>query len=139
MSKENIRQAIVSQMETIRRGYTDNPTLQIEYDNALAVDIAKQTLPFLLCRIKWGPAEQVGYSDKPQQRFYGNIELAVAVKEYTGTAKANTILDYFYPRMQKTQFGKVRTFMAEPGPDKNENGWVYIPMLVPFWSDQIAE
>lgn len=138
MSKENIRQAIVAKMEEIRKGYDANPGLKIEYDNALAVDISKQTEPFLLCRIKFLDAEQVGISDKPMQRFYGNIELAVAVKEYTGTAKANAILDYFYPKLQRTQFVAVRTYMATVAADKKENGWVYIPMQVPFWSDQIV-
>lgn len=139
MGKEAIRQAIVTKIEALRSGYTDaaiTGPLIVEYDNNLIVDTQKQSEPWMCVNIKFISAEQMELSDNPHHRFMGQIEIAGVQKEGSGSAAANRITDYFYPRLHRTAFGPVRTYMADTGPMHPHVGWCYYPMLIPFWSDQ---
>lgn len=141
MAREQIRQAIVQQIEGVRGAFSDTVVpyenaLVIEYDNQLAVDTATQPDPWLAVRIRWIDAYQMELSDTPHHRFMGQIELAGVVKEGAGSAGAMRLTDYFYPLLHRRAFGPVRTHMSEVGAMIKLNGWCYYPMLIPFWSDQ---
>lgn len=134
MSLEAIRIAIATAVEGARSSFTAHP-LVVEYDNMIIVDTKTQTNPFLIVQTKLMDGEQADISNSPIHRIYGQIHLAAAVPEGSGRAKANALLDHFYPKLQRTQFGVVRTKMAVPVKDTTHDGWVYYPVLIPFWSD----
>lgn len=131
---ETIRQNITTALEAAKIG-TPGGVPVIEYDNRILVDTQTQTAPFVQCRIVMQGAEQADLNAKPIHRVYGQIHLAVAVKEGAGSAAASTILDYLYPQLQAKTLGVVRTKYAVMAPPIPHLGWVYLPVLIPFWSD----
>lgn len=134
MGLESARQSIVTAIEAAKTG---NPVtgLIIEYDNRIIVDTQTQTNPYLAVMIMWMRGEQADLSATPLHRMYGQIHLAAVVKEGSGSAAANGLLDWFYPRLQRKSLGAVRTLMADLAPVKPFQGWQYFPVLIPFWYD----
>jgi hypothetical protein len=135
MSKEQIRQDLVSAVNALHAGFSGGYPLVIEYDNILIVDTQTQVNPFLQVEIKIVDMEQADMSDSPIHRVFGQLVIAAAVKEGKGVKAANLLLDYFYPRLQRKAFGVVRTYMADAAPEKKHLGWVYTPVLIPFRAD----
>jgi hypothetical protein len=135
MSREKIRVDIVTAISALKAGFPGVYPLVIEYDNITAIDTQYQTDPYLRVDIKFIDMSQADISDNPTHRVHGQILLAAAVKEGAGTKAANQILDYFYPKLQRKGFGMVRTHMATVAPETPHLGWVYFPVIVPFWSD----
>lgn len=137
MSRERIRQDVATAVDALVDTYnlTANPPLVVEYDNRIVVDTTKQVEPFMCVSLQFNDAYQPELQQK-LHRFMGFIKLSVASKEGSGTAKANAILDYFYPKLHATRHGTVRTLMADVVPDKPHLGWIYQTMVIPFWSDQ---
>lgn len=134
MGMETIRQAVVTALEAAKIG-TPGGVPIIEYDNRIIVDTQTQTAPFVQCRIIMQDSEQADLNAKPIHRVYGQIHLAVAVKEGAGSATASTILDYLYPQLQAKTLGVVRTKYAKLVQPVPHLGWVYLPAVIPFWSD----
>lgn len=136
MGLETARQSIVTAIEAAKTG---NPVsgLIIEYDNRIIVDTQTQTNPYLAVQIMWMSGEQADLSATPLHRMWGQIHLAAVVKEGSGSAAANGLLDWFYPRLQRKAWGAVRTLMADYAPVKPWQGWVYYPVLTPFWYDVV--
>lgn len=137
MSLELARQDIVTAIEAAKVG-APVANLVIEYDNRILVDTATASGPFLSVRILNLDAYQADLSANAIHRFEGQIHLAAAVKEGSGAAAANTLLDFFYPKLQRKQFGSVRTHMAKTAKPVPHLGWVYYPVLIPFWFDRIT-
>lgn len=133
MSMESIRLAIVNAVSDIGKTYPT--TLVIEYDNHIIVDTKTQKAPFLVSQVHLMDGEQADLSDRPIHRVYGQIHLAAAVREGVGRQAASQLLDFFYPKLQRRKFGPVRTKMAVPTKEVTHEGWVYYPVLIPFWSD----
>jgi hypothetical protein len=135
MSREQIRQDIASAIDALKADFPGGYLILIEYDNILLVDTQYQINPYLRVDIKYIDMEQADLSDNPMHRIHGQIILAAGVKEGGGTRAANTILDYFYPKLQRRTFGIVHTHMATVGPDVPHLGWLYSPVVIPFWVD----
>lgn len=135
MGLDTIRQEVTTKVEEIKATFTAYPLI-IEYDNKLIVDTATQENPFLCCRVKLLDGYQRDYCDNPYHTIIGQIELAAAVKDGAGSAKANQLLDFFYPKLHRKSFGGVRTKMALPAPVQKHNGWHYYAVLIPLWTDQ---
>ena len=138
MSREQIRQDVNTAVQAIVTSYnlTVAKPLVVEYDNRIVVDTTTQVDPFLCVSLKFNDAFQPELQQK-LHRFMGFIQLSVASKEGAGTAGANKILDYFYPKLHATRLGTVRTLMADVMPDRPHLGWIYQTMAIPFWSDQL--
>lgn len=135
MSLELIRRDVVAAVENLKAGFTPGYTLVIEYDNMVLVDTQTQVNPYLRIDVKIIDMEQADVSDNPTHRIYGQLVLGAGVKEGAGVGPANQILDYFYPRLQRKAFGGVRTHMATMAPEVSHLGWLYVPVIIPFWSD----
>lgn len=133
---ETIRQNIVTAIEAAKTG-APVASLVIEYDNRIIVDTQTQTTPYLEVRILYLNGAQADLSSSPIHRVYGQIHLAAVVKEGSGSALAMSLLDFFYPQLQAKTLGTVHTLMADFAPPKPFNGWVYYPVLIPFWVDKI--
>lgn len=135
MSREAIRTSIVTAVEAAKATFSDY-TLLIEYDNRIVVDTKTQTDPFLMVRILYLSAEQANLSNNPTHRVWGQIHLAAVVPEGSGSAKANSLLDFFVPKLHLKSFGTVRTMAATTAASQTLNARVYYAMAIPFWSDQ---
>lgn len=136
MSLELARQLIVAAVEAAKVGAPVSP-LVIEYDNRVIVDTQTQTKPFLLVKLVYQDSFQADLSTRPTQRFLGDIHLAAAAKEGSGSAEALALLDYLYPQLQRKVFGSVHTGTASPAVAKLYRGWYYYPVLIPFRFDKI--
>lgn len=137
MSLELARQDIVAAIEAAKVG-APVANLIIEYDNRIMVNTETATDPFLAVRILNLDAYQVDLSPNALHRFEGQIHLAAAVKAGSGAGEANALLDFFYPQLQRKQFGSVRTLMAKTARPTPHLGWLYHPVLIPFWFDRVT-
>lgn len=135
MSIEQIRQDIVAAVDGLKSGFLGGYPLIIEYDNVMLIDTQTQVNPYLCVDIKIVEMSQADLSDNPTHRAHGQLVLASAVKEGKGVKKANEMLDYFYPKLQRKSFGLVRTSMADAVPAKTHLGWVYYAVIIPFRAD----
>lgn len=136
MTLEAARLAIVTAVDAAKTGAPVSPLI-IEYDNRILVDTQTQTKPFLCVKIIFIDGYQADLSESPTHRVFGQIHLAAAIKEGQGSALALGLLDHFYTRLQRKQFGIVRTMMADMAPVKPHLGWNYYTVLIPFWFDKI--
>ncbi len=134
MSREAIRYAVADKVSQLIAA-SPYPSLVVEFDNQLIVDTNTQQEPFMCVRVKLIDGDQIDLSNTPTHRFRGNIELAVAVPKGHGSSKALKLLDYYYPRIHKSSFGGVRTYMATTVSDTEHLGWVYFGVAVPFLYD----
>lgn len=137
MSLEAIRSSVATAIASIATTFTAYG-LKVEYDNRIVVDTRAQTNPFLRVETRLVNGEQITYGTDPTHRIYGQIHLAAAVRAGTGRAEANKLLDHFYPKLHRKRLGVVRTFAAVPAKELEHDGWVYYPILVPFYSDHIG-
>lgn len=135
MSRELIRQTLVAAVESAKASFAPGYQLLIEYDNRWTIDTQTQTNPYLKIDIKFIDMEQADISNDPTHRILGQLVLGAGVKAGSGSKEANFILDHFFPRLQRKTFGTVRTHMATVAPDVNHLGWLYCPVIVPFWAD----
>lgn len=138
MSLDSIRQSLVTAVEAAKTGFTDY-TLVIEYSNVNKVDTQTQHNPYLMVDTKFTGGEQVNLSNHPTHRWTGMLELTACIKCGQGTAKANKLLDHFYPQLQAKTFGAVRTYMADFGRGSEQLGWYRQTLYLPFWCDQITQ
>ena len=132
-----LRNNVVTAVQGKAAAFTAYP-LMIEYDNQLVVDTVTQSDPFLCIKIKFLDGEQADLSSNPMHRVFGQIHIAAAVKENAGSVKALELLNFFYPSMQMTALGlspRVRTKAATFATPTTHNGWVYTPVVIPFWCD----
>ena len=136
MSLESARQSIVAAVEAAKTGFVAYP-LVINYDNRMLVDPQTQTNPYLDVEIFYMSGEQADLSANPRHRVWGQLHLQAVVKEGQGRAKADALLDYFYPQLHRKTFGGVRTFMSSIAPVKFKNGLAFYPVLIPFMFDTI--
>lgn len=137
MSLDSIRQSVATAVGSALTGFTDYSVV-VEYDNRIVVDTQTQIVPFLTVETKLLDGFQADLSDKPIHRLLGQIHLAVAAPEGAGRAQANKLLDHLYPKLQRKKLGVIHTRMAVPAPERPHLGWVYYPVLIPFWSDQLT-
>lgn len=139
-SFERIRQEVTAAVEAIRPLWTEYE-LKVEYENELVVNTDIQKLPFLCVKIMMLDGTQADLADNPVHRMMGQIHLATAVPNGSGTAKANKVNEFFFNRLQRKRFGGkhgTRTKLAMPAPKIEHGKWTYYPVLIPFWSDQLT-
>ena len=135
MTIEQIRQDLVTAISARKASFTGGYPLLIEYDNIEEFDSQTQVNPYLRVDIKLVDMEQSDISDNPTHRVWGQLILGAGVKEGGGTKPANTILMHFYPHLQRKRHGIVTTKMATVAPVVSHLGWLYTPILIPFWGD----
>lgn len=137
MSLELARQAITSRIEQVKAQYT-NPNIIIEYDNRTLVDRATQKDPFIMVDILYLSGEQASIGLDTYVRTYGQILFSSCVKENTGLKAAAEIVDFFSARLEIREFNSVRTFGASPQKFQETLGWYYLPVVIPFYFDRVA-
>lgn len=134
MSRESFRVAFTALVEA-RKSSWSGYTLLIEYDNRLVVNTQTQTNPFLCVKILYVSGDQATLGTYPIQRDYGQIHLAAVVKENSGVAQANALLDFFVPSLRLRTADGTRLYASRPQKEQVFKGWVYFPVLIPFQSD----
>jgi hypothetical protein len=134
MSRESFRQAVVTQVESRKLQWSGFP-LVVEYDNKIIVDTQTQAKPFLCVRIVYVSGEQANLGPDSRQRDYGQIHIAAAAKENSGTAEANTLLDFFVPALRMRTLAGFRLYGSRPQKELEHKGWLYYPVLIPFDGD----
>lgn len=137
MSQEQIRQDLITAVKALQGSFTGTYPLVVEYDNIIIVDTQTQVNPFLQVSVKVVSMEQADLADNPIHRVTGQLILAAAVKEGSGVKAANELLDHFYPKLHRKAHGCVRTYMATVAPVVTHLGWVYKPVIIPFYADLI--
>ena len=135
MTIEQIRQDLVGAINVLKQTFSGGYPLVIEYDNILEVDTQTQVNPYLRIDLKIIDMDQADFSDNPTHRVRGQLVLGAGVKEGQGVRAANLLLMHFYPNLQRRTIGIVRTSMATVAPTVPNLGWVYSPVVIPFWAD----
>lgn len=135
VTRNTVRQKLVTKMETLRASFTDFP-LVIEYDNKITVDLTKQSNPFIQFAIVYQDGEQVGLGIETPTRVMGTIIIAVRGRVGSGMVDMDKVIDHFFRALSKTDaFAPVRTYAARFSSSPNMNGWVSQAILIPFWYD----
>jgi hypothetical protein len=136
MSRELARQAVMTKVAQLAATWTDY-ALVVEYPNKNIVDTKVQSLPYLKVRIEYVDGYQVDLATNPLHRQMGFICLEACVKEGSGTAECNKLLQHFFRPMQMTdQMTPVRTFGAKSTGDATKNGWYCEEIMIPMWFDE---
>ena len=137
VTREQARVALATRVNTLASAWTSY-ALQVEYDNKLTVNRATQSLPFLCVSMVYVDGEQIALGPNGGNRAIGVIVLEANVKEGSGTAEANALLDYFYPQIHKTDsMPPLRTYVAKFSSKPAKDGWVAQAALIPFWYDSL--
>lgn len=134
---EQHRQSIVTAVEAAKATFTTYPLI-IEYDNRMLIDQATQRNPYLCVDILFMDGFQADLSTNPIHRKVGQIHLQAVVKEGAGSAQALQLLDHFGTALQAKILGGVRTKMQTYARSKPHLGWVYTPVVIPFWTNDIT-
>ena len=137
MSEVLARQGIMTAMAAAVTAHTSYP-LVVEADNRKLVDQVAQSDPYIQISIAFMSAEQSDMADHPIVRQMGQIILAVAVKEGTGTAAGAALRDFIRPYFSMKNLGIVRTHAAEIYSSKTHMGWEYTPLLINFWYHDVS-
>lgn len=129
---ETSRQAITAAVEVVRATFTSYPLI-IEYENRNIVDTQTQTNPYLCVNVRFADGWQGDLNPNPFHRIIGFVELIAHVKEGSGVAQSNALLEFFYPKLQYRRLGGAKLEAAKPAPVKQVKGWRSQGMLIPFW------
>jgi len=137
VTREDVRLKLVARIQALKATWAGYP-LEIEYDNLAAVNLSVQTNPYLCVRMVYMDGYQTTLSANPGNRVLGTIVLEVKVKQGSGTAKANALLEHFYRSVHMTDsMDPLRTFAARFGSAPPKDGWVAQAALIPFWYDSM--
>lgn len=126
------RAEIMAVVARIQADWTAYP-LVVEPDNRIVVDQATQTNPYLQVSIKMLSGEQLDMADRPKVEQRGQILLCVVVKENSGSAKAQALLDFLTPYFELQDFAQVRCHAFQAVSDSTVKGLTYYPGIINFW------
>lgn len=136
MSTESIRTSLIAAVESAKPAFSDGYTLLIQYDNLLTIDTKTQQNPYLKVEIDILDGRQKNLSSKPTQKISGMLIMAAVVKVGSGMMKANKLRDYFGKELMRKNFSGVRTEMSTFTRDYEKDGWLYAPVVIPFWASK---
>ena len=108
----------------------------MQYDNLYSIDTKTQELPYLKVEIDVLDGYQKNLSSKPTQKLSGTLVMAAVVKAGSGMSKANKLRDYFAAQLMRRNFAGVRTHMSTYTRAYELDGWLYNPVVIPFWADK---
>jgi len=137
VTREDVRQKIVLKLEQLKSLWTAFP-LAIEYDNLAKVNLATQSEPYICFNIVYQDGNQIGLGYKSGFRVMGTLVLEVKVKEGSGNAKANLLLDHFVSPIHMTDsLVPLRTMASKYASKSAVNGWTTQAALIPFSYDSV--
>ena len=137
VTREMVRQKLVEKIEELRLLWTKFPVV-VEYDNAIAVNQSTQKNPYLCVSMVYQDGYQTSLSYNPGDRVLGTIVIEAKVKEGSGTAQANDLLEHFYRGVHMTdRLTPLRTMAARFSSAPAKSGWVSQAALIPFWFDNL--
>jgi Bacteriophage related domain of unknown function len=129
---EQVRTEVAGIIVAIQTDWTAYPLI-VETDNRTLVNQATQTNPYLQVAIRNISAEQINLAYKPLVEHIGQIVISAVVKDGTGQAEANALLDFVTPYFDLKTLTYIRCHAFEPYPAKLASGWWYCPAIVNFW------
>ena len=135
MSLEQIRQSFAFAVQSIVPSFTEYE-LTVQYENREIVDPARQTNPYLEVEVEFGPAWQADLAQNPIHRISGLLILTAKVREGSGVAAANRLLDHFYPKLQRRRIGIALTEMASFPKATTVKGVYGKSVVLPFLADK---
>lgn len=128
------RQAIMRKFTELRASYGSQ--VEVEADGAKAIDLSKQSEPYMTISVVYMDGEQIGMARRPKHRAMGQIVLEAVYKEGTGVQKAEGLLEHFYRGMHMTDsMFPVRTHAAKFKSLPVKQGWGVRAALIFFWYD----
>jgi len=132
---EQARLALTTKVEALKALWTTY-SLVVEYNNTVIVNTATQTTPFLRVNMTLIDGYQTDLGSNPGHRIMGMIAVEAMVKEGSGTAQANKLLEFFYPHLHMTDsIPPLRTYAASFATVKPSEGWAGQGAYIPFWFD----
>ena len=132
---EQARTAVITKVEAIKSTWTEYP-LVVEYYNTTLVNTATQTKPYLRFNMVLVDGYQTDLGTNPGHRVMGMLAVEAMVKEGTGLAQANKLLEFFYPKLHMTDsMTPVRTYAASFNTVNSVKGWTGQGAYIPFWFD----
>lgn len=136
MSTEAIRLALVAAVEAAKLDFAEGYELKVQYDNLLTIDTKVQELPYLKVEIDVLDGVQKNLSSNPTHRLSGTLVIAAVIKVGSGMSKANKLRDHFSGKLMRRNFDGVRTAMSTYTRAYELDGWLYAPVVIPFWADK---
>ena len=133
MNFDQARAAVFGRMNTVFE--VANPTVPVQYENRLTVDLATQEVPFVVCELAFGDGEQVNLGLTPQVRYRGAIYLSVWAKEGEGSTTALGLLSALATDFKPQALGSLYLQAARPMPGRTAQGWYVLTLRVPFYFD----
>lgn len=133
MKFEDARAAIFARLNTYWAAA--HPTIPVDYENRMQVDLATQVPPFITCELALNDGAQVSIEAAPVVRYAGAIYLAVWVREGGGSKQALELLGELSDQFKTTRFSGVTTQAPRPLPAQHKVGWLAYAVRVPFWFD----
>jgi hypothetical protein len=134
MPYEHIRKALTAVVETARAGAPVANVL-VEYENRALLDTQKQSVPYLKFKLHFMDGRNASMGLGARYRAYGNLTLTVAVKEGKGTSESLQMVSYLRPLLHSKVVQGIHLQDASLHPNVPHLGWIYSPLLVPFWYD----
>lgn len=134
MNRDAARAVILGAIRDAAAAWTTYP-LVVEYPNLPDIDQANQNTPYLKVAIVYRDGEQMDLGENPLIRLTGQIILAVAARQGTGTSKTETLVDFISRRLERKFLGpppSILTYVARPQPDYEKAEWRYSPTVINF-------
>lgn len=134
---EQARAALTTKIEALKASWTDYP-LVVEYYNTNIVNPSNQSKPYLSVNMMLVDGHQTSLGPNSGHRVMGTIKIEARVKEGSGSAQANKLLEFFYPAIHMTDtIPPLRTYAASFSSGQPAQGWVGQAANIPFWYDSI--
>lgn len=132
MTLSELRQTVRAVAQQIINDHTAYP-LVVETDNRDVVDQAFQVNPYLAISIKPLRGEQAEIGVAPLSKMEGQIQISAVVKDGSGTADAEDLLDFVLPYFHLQNLATVQCQAAFPTGGREVKGWWYESAIVPYY------
>lgn len=129
--------------ETIRQAITT--AIKVPYETAFpSYPLVFQNGPFdwnspppiyTEVEIEFLGGQQIGAAAAPKTRTYGFVYVTVTMRDQTGTAVCNQVLDWIAPVLEYKKFGPAQMQAAEPDGSATMKGWYQKHLKVSFYAD----
>jgi len=113
-----------------------HPTIPVQYENRLLVDVAERAEPYVTCAAVFNDSEQMSLGEDGPTRYYGALWLTVYVKENQGVKDSLGYLEELAQLFKRKIFSGVHTETPIPVPGVPRDGWYVQAVRVPFYFEQ---
>ena len=116
---------------------THYPNLKVFYENGPSVNWDAQTADFVMVRLRFPDSSQASLEQEPIYRIRGWLDIACYVKEYSGTARAYTMVDTLLNQFRFHQEPGLVTHAPYLHKPMTVEGWHILELSVGFAADSV--